>query len=193
MKTGDFEGVLEFLRSAERLKNVHRSAWTSDGLPESVAAHSWRLCLMAVVLADEFADLDIAKLLKICVIHDLGEALGGDIPAVSQDPATPKSGAERRDLLTLLAPLPATTRSELLVLWDEYEGAASPEARVAKALDKLETIMQHIQGDNPTDFDYAFNLTYGQQHTGDHPLIRRIRAALDAQTADRARGEGGDP
>lgn len=65
MKTGDFAGVLEFLRSAERLKNVHRSAWTSDGLPESVAAHSWRLCLMAVVLADEFADLDIAKLLKI--------------------------------------------------------------------------------------------------------------------------------
>jgi putative hydrolases of HD superfamily len=192
MNTTEFAGVLEFLRSAERLKNVYRSAWTSDGRPESVAAHTWRLCLMAIVLADEFADLDVARLLKICIVHDLGEALGGDIPAVAQDPAAPKSDAERRDLLELLAPLPASKRDEIVALWDEYEAASSPEARVAKALDKLETIMQHNQGDNPIDFDYEFNLTYGRQHTTTEPLIRRIRAALDEQTAERARqAQGG--
>lgn len=189
--THELTRVLEFLRSAERLKTVHRSAWTSGGEPESVAAHTWRLCLMALVLADELDGIDVGRLLKICIVHDLGEALGGDIPAVSQDPLAPKTLAERRDLLTLLAPLPEPKRAEILELWDEYEAAASPEARVAKALDKLETIMQHNQGANPHDFDYAFNLSYGAGHTAEHPLIAGIRAILDAETAQRARDATG--
>ncbi len=190
MNDKDLHGVIAFVRGAERLKNVHRSAWTSGGRPESVAEHTWRLCLMATVLASEFDGIDTAKLLKMCVIHDLGEAIGGDIPAVEQDPAAPKSDAERRDLLTLLAPLPEATRAALVELWDEYEAAASPEARVAKALDKLETIMQHNQGANPDSFDYEFNLQYGARYTTGHPLIERIRAILDAET--RARGGADD-
>jgi putative hydrolase of HD superfamily len=57
---------------------------------------------------------------------------------------------------------------------------------VAKALDKLETILQHNQGQNPADFDYRFNLAYGQQYTGVHPLIADVRALLDAETEQRA-------
>jgi putative hydrolase of HD superfamily len=180
-------GILEFLRSAERLKNVHRSAWTSAGAQESVAEHTWRLCLMAVVLADEFEPLDVGRLLKMCIVHDLGEAIGGDVPAVQQDPSAPKSASERRDLLELLEPLPQQIREEIVALWDEYEAATSPEAKVAKALDKLETIMQHNQGSNPADFDYRFNLTYGARFTADHPLIIQIRAVLDAETEEHAR------
>lgn len=191
MDARDVAGILEFLRSAEKLKNVRRSAWTSGGEPESVAAHTWRLCLMAIVLAEEFDGLDAARLLRMCVIHDLGEALAGDIPAIHQDPAAPKSDAERRDLIALLEPLPEPKRAEILSLWDEYEAARSLEARVAKALDKLETIMQHNQGTNPPDFDYGFNLTYGTEYTRDHALIARIRAVLDEQTAERARRSGG--
>ena len=181
-------GILEFLRSAERLKNVHRSAWTSEGRPESVAEHSWRLCLMAVVLSEHFETVDVARLLKMCIIHDLGEAIGGDIPAIQQDASAPKSGAERLDLLELVAPLPERSRAEIVELWDEYEAAASPEAKFAKALDKLETIMQHNQGSNPPDFDYTFNLTYGTRFTRDHPLIVAIRAVLDAETKQRSDG-----
>ncbi len=193
MDANDLTGVLAFLRSAERMKGVHRSAWTSEGQPESVAEHTWRLCLMALVLADQFDGLDAGRLLKMCVIHDLGEALGGDIPAIHQDPAAPKSDEERRDLLALLEPLPEGKRDEILALWDEYEAAESLEARVAKALDKLETIMQHNQGTNPRDFDYAFNLGYGARYTSDDPLIARIREILDRETAGRARAAGQDP
>ena len=182
----ELTGVLEFLRAAERLKNVHRSAWTSAGARESVAEHTWRLCLMAVVLSDEFESIDVGRLLKMCIVHDLGEAIGGDIPAIHQDPAAPKSAEERRDLITLLEPLPEKTKQAILALWDEYEAATSPEAKVAKALDKLETIMQHNQGLNPDDFDFRFNLTYGTRYTGDHPLIARIRAVLDEETEQRA-------
>ena len=183
----DLAGILAFLREAERLKSVHRTAWTTGGHPESVAAHTWRLCLMVIVLAPEFDGIDVAKLLKMCVVHDLGEALGGDIPAIAQDPANPKTDAERRDLLTLLAPLPEQRQAEIVALWDEYEAAQSAEARIAKALDKLETIMQHNQGANPHEFDYAFNLEYGARYTAGHPLIVRIRAILDAETAALAR------
>jgi putative hydrolase of HD superfamily len=76
-------------------------------------------------------------------------------------------------------------------LWDEYEAAESPEAKLAKALDKLETIMQHNQGRNPAGFDYRFNLGYGRQHTADNPLIARVRAILDEETEARARESDG--
>ncbi|HEY0018573.1 MAG TPA: HD domain-containing protein [Longimicrobium sp.] len=186
MNQSEIEGVLEFLRAAEALKNTHRSAWTSGGQPESVAEHTWRLCLMAMLLADGFPEVDFARLVKICIIHDLGEAIGGDIPAIHQVPGESKAAQERADLLQLLAPLPERMRAEITGLWDEYEAAATPEARLAKALDKLETIMQHNQGMNPPDFDYRFNLGYGTRHTRGHPLIETIRAMLDQDTADHA-------
>ncbi|HKN67311.1 MAG TPA: HD domain-containing protein [Gemmatimonadaceae bacterium] len=182
------DGILEFLRATERLKVVTRSAYTSDGNPESVAEHSWRLCLMALVLRDEFPEVDLGKLMAICVVHDLGEAIGGDVPAPEQarrralDPGASKAAQEREDLLTLLAPLPAAQRQTITALWDEYEAASSPEARVAKALDKLETILQHTQGANPRDFDYRFNLGYGRAFTEGHPAIVRLRAVLDRET-----------
>jgi putative hydrolase of HD superfamily len=159
MSTNDLSSILDFLRAAESLKTATRSGWTTAGDRESVAEHTWRLCLMAMVLHPEFPDIDFAKLVKICIVHDLGEAIGGDIPAPEQAKrGASKSGDERRDLITLLAPLPLAQQAEILALWDEYETAASPEARLAKGLDKLETILQHTQGKNPPDFDYRFNL-----------------------------------
>jgi putative hydrolase of HD superfamily len=186
MDGAEIAGVLEFLRAAEQLKTTYRSGWTSAGRAESVAEHTWRLCLMSMMFADSFPEVDFAKLVKICVIHDLGEAIGGDIPAIHQVPGESKAAREREDLLQLLRPLPERLRAEITALWDEYEAAASPEARLAKALDKLETIMQHNQGRNPPDFDYRFNLDYGKRHTAGHPLIETVRALLDRDTAARA-------
>lgn len=186
------EGLLEFLRAAERLKTTYRSGFTSDGMRESVAEHTWRVCLMAMVLGPEFPGLDVARLIRICVIHDLGEAIGGDVPAPEQarrlasDPSAAKGPDERRDLVSLLGALPDPARAEVLSLWDEYEAAATPEARLAKALDKLETILQHTQGDNPPGFDYRFNLGYGRQYTADHPVIAGLREILDRETERRA-------
>jgi putative hydrolase of HD superfamily len=195
MEASELAGTLEFLRAAEALKNTHRSAWTSDGHQESVAEHTWRLCLMALVLGGYVPGVDFARLAKICIVHDLGEAIGGDIPAVHQTGPGDKAGQERLDLLQLLAPLPERLRDEITALWDEYEAASSPEARLAKGLDKLETIMQHNQGRNPADFDYRFNLGYGTRYMDD-PLLRSIREVLDGETearAQEAEGERTDP
>lgn len=188
MQSSEIVEVLEFLRAAEGLKTATRSGWTSAGQPESVAEHTWRLCLMALVLHGSFPDVDFARLIKICIVHDLGEAIGGDVPAPEQARrGGSKAADERRDLLQLLTPLPPELRDEITSLWDEYEAARSPEARLAKALDKLETILQHTQGNNPSDFDYRFNLTYGRQYTADHPVLVAVRALLDEETERRAR------
>jgi len=190
----DLQGILAFLREAERLKTVTRSGWTSAGQPESVAEHTWRLCLLALVLGPSFPGVNLERLLRICIVHDLGEAIGGDIPAPVQaerarqaSDAGGKAAQERADLLQLLAPLPDALRSHITALWDEYEEARTPEARVAKGLDKLETILQHTQGKNPPDFDYRFNLGYGRQYTTDDPLLAAMRALLDDATERRAR------
>ncbi|WP_342113650.1 HD domain-containing protein [Pseudoduganella sp. OTU4001] len=179
-------GRLAFLREAERLKSVLRSGFTSTGRPESTAEHSWRLTLMALVFADELPGLDLARVLKLCVVHDLGEAIHGDIPAIHQHSHPDKSAQERADLLTLTRELDEPLRAEIIALWDEYEAAATPEAKAVKAFDKLETILQHNQGDNPPDFDYAFNLGYGRQHTATAPLFAELREMLDRDTARRA-------
>jgi putative hydrolase of HD superfamily len=180
--------ILDFLRLAEGLKTTTRNAWTSTGTQESVAEHSWRLGLLAMVVQPEFPEVDVARLLKMCLIHDLGEVIRGDVPAPDQaELPGGKAAEERRDLLTVLAPLPASLKGEIVQLWDEYEAAVTPVARLAKALDKLETILQHTQGRNPEDFDYAFNLAYGRGYTTGHPLLSALRAELDAETARRER------
>ncbi len=179
-------GALDFLREAERLKSTLRSGHTSTGRPESTAEHTWRLCLMALVFSNEFENVDLLRLIKLCIVHDLGEALSGDIPAVMQAEGFDKSAQERADLEVLTQALPPEKRAEILALWEEYEAASSPEAILAKGLDKLETILQHNQGQNPASFDYAFNLGYGRKQTSAHPFLAQIRTLLDEETRARA-------
>lgn len=182
----DFHGIMTFLREAERLKATRRSGWTSTGEQETVAAHTWRLCLMALVMADHFPEVNVDRVIRMLVVHDLGEAIHGDIPAPHQVPGA-KAEGERRDLLELASPLPPASREKIVELWDEYEACETPEARLAKGLDKLETIMQHNQGKNPADFDYQFNLGYGRRFTSDDPRLAALRAILDRETSARAR------
>ena len=175
-------GVLEFLRGAEQLKNTLRTSNTSNGRHESTAEHTWRLCLMILLFEKEYPDLDILRLIKICIIHDLGEAINGDIAAVDQIEGVNKSEEERKDLECLIEPLSKSLRKEILGLWDEYENASSREALLAKAFDKIETILQHTQGKNPEDFDYNFNLTYGVKYTDFDSLTMKLRALIDQDT-----------
>jgi putative hydrolase of HD superfamily len=89
-------------------------------------------------------------------------------------------------LIELIEPLPQHLHSEILQLWDEYDAASSTEARIAKGLDKLETILQHNQGRNPPGFDYAFNLDYGARYTALDPIMVAVRQSLDQETTRNA-------
>lgn len=174
--------ILSVLMQAGALKDTFRSGHTLRGHPESVAAHSWSLSLLALLLEPELEGIDMAHLLKLIVVHDLGEAIGGDIPAIHQDPTVSKAAEERADLLTLLADLPEDLRARLTELWDEYEAGETPEAQMAKGLDKLETMTQHVAGQQVPEFDYLWNLGYGTSRTDKTALLRRLRTKVDALT-----------
>lgn len=184
MQKRDAEARLRFLEAAEALKDVERSGFTSKGRPEDSAAHSWRLCLWVLVFEDQLRDIDLLRLLKICVLHDLGEAISGDIPAPIQH--EDKSQAEREDFKKLTAVLDKDLHNAFLDIWDEYQNAETREAQIAKGLDKLETILQHTQGANPADFDYAFNLEYARDATSKATLLKFLRELLDDKTRARA-------
>ncbi|MFI8033437.1 HD domain-containing protein [Acinetobacter sp. ABJ_C3_5] len=188
MNTDLIKGRLLFLKEAENLKNTMRSSYTSNGRNESTAEHTWRLALLALVFEDELKHLDFSKVLKMCLIHDLGETINGDIPATEKQNHPGKEAQEREDMLLLTQSLDAPLRNTLLNLWEEYESGQTQEAIAVKALDKLETILQHNQGMNPDDFDYEFNLGYGEKYTDKHPLFKSIRILLDAETREKIIG-----
>lgn len=180
--------ILEFTQAAEQLKDTLRSGVTARGRPESTAEHTWRVCLMVMLFERDLPELDHLRLLKLCLVHDLGEAISGDVPATQQHGDPERARRERADLVALCAPLPLDLREEVIALWDEYSAGASPEAAAAKGFDKLETMLQHLIGLNAADFDYEFNLTYGKAYTDRHPLLAAIRSIVDEQTQRRLTG-----
>ena len=179
------EQYLAFIKEAEGLKSVLRTSWSSRGRPESTAEHSWRLVLLAALFLKEFPELDASKVLHTALIHDLGELYDGDISAALLPDENAKLDMERKAVHRLFGLLPAEDHDFFLQLWEDYNAAATPEARLVKALDKAETIIQHNQGKNPANFDYAFNLNYGASCFQDSPLLRDLRARLDEETSAR--------
>ncbi|GAB5440401.1 MAG: HD domain-containing protein [Fuerstiella sp.] len=178
----DIERRLAFVKRAERLKDTLRSGYTAGGRVESVADHTWRLTLLIITFADLMPGVDLLRLLRICILHDLGEAIDGDIPAPSQVGVASKSEKERADFESLLEGLPEPLRADFSSLWDDYEYVQSDEARIAQAFDKIETIVQHNQGRNPSDFDFSFNLDYGRKYTDAVRLSAAIRTLVDKET-----------
>lgn len=182
---GRLTGLLAFLQAAEQLKDTLRSGTSSKGRPESTAEHSWRLGLMMLLFERELSGIDLVKLVKLALVHDLGEAISGDVPAPLQRPDDGREARERRDFIKLCSPLPADIAADLLELFDEYAAAETPEARLAKAFDKLETMLQHVLMPLQSPGFYAFNLDYGRDRTDFSPLTRQIRDRVDAATRGR--------
>ncbi len=155
---------IEFLNKIEKLKCNTRHSWTSSGRRESVAEHSWRLSIMAMLCADEYPELDINKVIKMCLIHDFGEAVTGDIPAFNKTEEHEKT--EEKAVKDLLSSLPDDIRAELSALFDEMNSLKTPEAKLFKSLDNLEALVSHNEADISTwiPLEYEENLVYGQKN-----------------------------
>lgn len=174
--------LLDILHVAERLKDTTRHCFTSGGRHESVAEHSWRMTLMAYLIADEFPDADITKLLKMCLIHDLGECFTGDIPAFSKTDAHRQT--EDALLHAWVDTLPEPIRSEWSVLYAEMEARETLEAKLHKALDNMEAVIQHNESDigTWTENEYDLNLRYGYDKCAFSDYLTTLRDAIRADT-----------
>ncbi|MBQ9085900.1 MAG: HD domain-containing protein [Clostridia bacterium] len=155
---------IEFLNKIEKLKCNTRHSWTSSGRQESVAEHSWRLAVMAMLCADEYPELNINKVVKMCLIHDFGEAITGDIPAFLK--TAQNEVDEDYAVVKLLSELPDDFSDELQALFDEMNTRETDEARLFKSLDNLEAVISHNEADISTWLprEYEENLTYGQKN-----------------------------
>ena len=140
--------LLKILRVAEKLKCNTRHCVTSTGRPESVAEHSWRLALMAMLLAGEFPELDLNRVIRMCLIHDLGEAFTGDIPTFVKTDADSRREDDLFD--RWIQTLPADVRGEWESLLEEMNAQKTGEAKLYKALDRLEAVIQHNESDIDT-------------------------------------------
>ncbi len=165
-------GLARFLHRAGALKFVPRIGWLHRGVPaaevESVADHSWRTALLAWLAAAAQPELDRNRVLLLALIHDLAEAITGDLPPY--DPAAlagadehtrkrllnsrhirseaqrqAKRAAEAAAMADLIADLPPSLAEELRALWNELEEGQTAEARFVKQADKLETYLQSLE------------------------------------------------
>lgn len=120
----------------------------------------------------------------------MGELYEGDISAALLPDPGEKYRMEEEGVNRAFSCLPEPQKSHFLKLWKEYNDETTPEARLIKALDKAETILQHNQGKNPPDFDYGFNLEYGKTYfVGDEKLLH-LRERIDADTRRRMEENG---
>ena len=174
--------LLEILSVAEKLKCNTRHCYTSSGRHESVAEHSWRIALMAMLIAPEFPEADMNKVIRMCLIHDLGEAFTGDIPTFW------KTGAdtEREDALfdSWVQTLPEETKAEFTALLAEMNALETLEAKIYKALDKMEAVIQHDESDLSTwlPLEYDLQLRYGAENVQFSPWFRELKAEIDDWT-----------
>ncbi|HYH78426.1 MAG TPA: HD domain-containing protein [Longimicrobium sp.] len=181
------DGLLRFFHLAGRLKETPRAGWALRGVasPESVAEHSHRVALLALVLAPRARPpLDVARCVALALVHDLAEALVGDITpydGVSADEKHRREDDAMREMAALAGD------ESLLAAWREYDAAASAEARFVKELDKLETVLQAAEYERRGDAAPGA-LDEFWDSAGARLTLAGTRALLDALRRERADG-----
>lgn len=174
--------LLEILSVAEKLKCTTRHSDTSTGRRESVAEHCWRLSLIAMLCEEEFPDVDMLKVLKMCIIHDLGEAFTGDIATFNKTEAD--SLKESDAYAEWLESFPEFQKNQFMSLLREMEALETKEARLYKALDKLEAVIQHNESDISSwlPLEYDLQLTYGSEEVKWSSYLVKLKNHIDDVT-----------
>ena len=181
----DARKLLETLAVAERLKDTTRHCYTAKGRHESVAEHSWMMTLMVFFMRDEFPDVDMDKVTRMCIIHDLGECFTGDIPTFEKS----RENEQTEDALLekWVKSLPAGYAEEMLALYAEMNARQTPEAKVYKAIDGLEALIQHNISDLSTWIpkEYELNLTYADDKVAFSEYLTALREEIRKDTIEK--------
>ena len=178
----DVRMLLDFMSLAEKLKCNTRHSWTSDGRHESVAEHTCRLCVFAWLVKDEFPQLNMDHVMKLCLFHDLGEAVTGDVPCFEKKDW--HRDEEDEGIKKAASMLPEKYEKELLEMFRELDENKTEEAKLVHALDKMEAVIQHNEApiDTWIPLEYDLQLQYGQEQAKAFPYLAELRRAVEDDT-----------
>ena len=174
--------LLEALQFAERLKDATRHCYTKNGRHESVAEHSWMMTLMAYFMKDEFPKVDMDKVIRMCIIHDLGECFTGDIPTFDKTKAHEEN--EENLLYSWVRTLPENYANEMIALYEEMAERNTIESQIYKAIDGLEALIQHNISDLSTWIpkEYELNKTYADDKVAFSEYLTELREEIRKDT-----------
>lgn len=162
---------MAFLNEADRLKSVLRATTLCDGTRfENSAEHSWHIALYALVLAEHSeTPLDVAKVIKMLLLHDIVEIDAGDAPVFGDHDASAMAAREEAAADRIFGLLPEEQATAFRALWEEFEANETPEARFAKSLDRMQPPMQNLASGGGSWIDYK--VTYDRFATQIGPKI----------------------
>lgn len=148
----DIKQLLDFFHLCERLKTEKRHSKTSDGENDRVASHSWRMAIILMFLSPFLEKkINLLEAIKMSLIHDLPEVITGDQAyfkhAFDEQAKKEKALKEEEAIKEILSKLPLKIKDELSRLWFEYENQNTMEAKIVKAIDKIEAQIQHNEAD----------------------------------------------
>lgn len=182
---------LAFLDEADRLKGVLRATTVMGGTRvENSGEHSWHLALYALVLADQAGPgVDINRVIRMLLIHDLVEIDTGDVPIHSANGQAHGSAdvlaAEQAAADRIFGMLPKDISDDLRALWEEFEAAESPDAVFAKSLDRVQPVMQNMAAGGGTWTTYG--VTFDQLETRVGVKVARGAPGIWSWVRERAR------
>ena len=179
--------LLNFMSIAEKLKCNTRHSWTSSNRHESVAEHSWRLCLLAYILKQEMKEYDMDRVLLMCLVHDLGESIIGDIPAFDKNENDEEN--EKNAIKSIIDMVDGELKTELSSIFKEIEEQKTKESRIFKVLDKMEAVLQHNEAPIETwiELEYELNLVYGEKESEEFPFLKELRNRLKIMSEEKIR------
>lgn len=146
METNRLSQQMTFLHEIDKLKYVLRKTCLFNSTRnENDAEHSWHLCLMAILLAEHSPEpVDLLKVLKMLLIHDLVEIDAGDTFLYDPARTSQHSAAEEAAAKRIFSLLPQDQGDELYALWHEFETADNADTRFARAVDRLQPVLQNL-------------------------------------------------
>ena len=152
---------IEFIREIDKLKYIFRKTkLINSDRPENDAEHSWHLAVMAIVLAGHSNEsVDLAKVMKMVLIHDIVEIDSGDVFAYDTVKSHDNFDEELKAAKRIFGILPNEQAEEFLNIWIEFEEMKTPESKFARALDRLEPLLQNASNNGGTwrEFDVKFD------------------------------------